>query len=157
MSVPAGGWTVDTPGEDDRARWQELFAAYADFYETRLTGEQADLVWGWLHDPGHTLQGVVVRDGGGTPQGLAHFFTYPSTFQTVDACWLEDLFVDRSARGTGAGDALLAHLAQLARDNGWHRVRWITADDNHRARGRYDKVAQRTMWVVYDMPPAAGA
>jgi GNAT superfamily N-acetyltransferase len=153
--MPATAWTVDEPREDDRPRWRELFAGYARFYDAELDDDQVDRVWGWLHDDAHAVRGLVVRDGSGTPQGLAHFFTYPSTFHDRDACWLEDLFVDPAARGTGAGDALLGHLAQLARDNGWHRVRWITADDNHRARGRYDKVAQRTMWVVYDMPPAA--
>ena len=35
-------------------------------------------------------------------------------------------------------------------------VRWITAEDNYRARGLYDKVAQRTSWLTYDMAPADG-
>jgi hypothetical protein len=30
-------------------------------------------------------------------------------------------------------------------------VRWRTADDNYRARARYDKVATRTMWITYQI------
>ncbi len=32
-------------------------------------------------------------------------------------------------------------------------MRWITADDNHRARSKYDKYATRTSWITYDMAP----
>jgi hypothetical protein len=30
-------------------------------------------------------------------------------------------------------------------------IRWITAEDNYRARGVYDRVAVRTPWVTYDI------
>jgi hypothetical protein len=30
-------------------------------------------------------------------------------------------------------------------------VRWITAEDNYRGRGVYDKLATRTPWVTYDI------
>ncbi len=56
-------------------------------------------------------------------------------------------------RGGGAADALLRALRERAAERGWSVVRWITADDNYRARGKYDQVAVRTTWVTYDMPP----
>jgi hypothetical protein len=48
-------------------------------------------------------------------------------------------------------DALLEALRSIARDRGWSKIRWITADDNYRARSKYDQIAVRTMWVTYDM------
>jgi hypothetical protein len=45
-------------------------------------------------------------------------------------------------------------LRDVARRRGWAKIRWITADDDHRARSN-DQVAERTMWVVYDMPVPA--
>ncbi len=33
-------------------------------------------------------------------------------------------------------------------------IRWITADDNYRARAKYDRFAARTPWITYDMEPA---
>ncbi|HEX7462288.1 MAG TPA: GNAT family N-acetyltransferase [Dermatophilaceae bacterium] len=59
--------------------------------------------------------------------------------------------MEPAARGTGAVDALLEALRSIARDRGWSKIRWITADDNHRARSKYDQIAVRTMWVTYDM------
>jgi hypothetical protein len=50
-------------------------------------------------------------------------------------------------------DALIDHLAAMARERGWSVVRWITADDNYRGRGVYDRVAKRTMWITYDRTP----
>ncbi len=80
-------------------------------------------------------------------------FARPSTASIGG--YLDDLYVDPHARGTGAADALLAALAQLAAERGWSVVRWITADDNHRARSKYDQHATRTHWITYDMVPAS--
>jgi hypothetical protein len=35
-------------------------------------------------------------------------------------------------------------------------IRWITADDNYRARAKYDQLASRTPWITYDMQTGAG-
>jgi hypothetical protein len=32
-------------------------------------------------------------------------------------------------------------------------IRWITAENNYRARGVYDRLATRTNWVTYDLLP----
>jgi hypothetical protein len=32
-------------------------------------------------------------------------------------------------------------------------VRWLTADNNYRARGLYDRCATRTHWITYEMEP----
>lgn len=32
-------------------------------------------------------------------------------------------------------------------------MRWLTSENNYRARAKYDKVAQRTMFLTYDMEP----
>jgi hypothetical protein len=44
-------------------------------------------------------------------------------------------------------DAVMAQ----AHAQGHSVVRWITAADNARARGLYDKVAQAGDWVTYDI------
>jgi ribosomal protein S18 acetylase RimI-like enzyme len=87
--------------------------------------------------------------------GLARYRPYFRPLAAAVAGHLDDLFVAPAARGTGAVDELLEALRTIARQRGWAKIRWITADDNHRARSKYDQVAQRTMWVTYDMqvPP----
>ncbi|WP_407051962.1 GNAT family N-acetyltransferase [Methyloraptor flagellatus] len=65
--------------------------------------------------------------------------------------FLDDLFVDASARGSGAAQALIAAIAAEGRARGWSVIRWITARDNARARKVYDAVAAETAWVTYDL------
>jgi GNAT superfamily N-acetyltransferase len=65
--------------------------------------------------------------------------------------YLDDLFVTREARGTGAFEALIDGVRALAAAEGWEVVRWITAADNARARGAYERVSTRTGWVTYQL------
>lgn len=58
---------------------------------------------------------------------------------------------DTAARGSGAAEALLQAVADEGRRRGWTVIRWITAHDNRRARGLYDRVAERTKWLTYDI------
>ena len=34
-------------------------------------------------------------------------------------------------------------------------MRWATAEENHRARSKYDQYATRTRWITYDMRPTS--
>ncbi|MCS0499144.1 GNAT family N-acetyltransferase [Protaetiibacter mangrovi] len=133
----------------DAARWRTLFADYGVFYETAFTDEVLDRVWEQLLAEGSGIDGLVaVRDG--AIVGIAHYRSHPDTFSGGRDWFLDDLFVDPEVRGTGAGRALIAHLAQLAAGTGGS-LRWITADTNATAQALYDKVATRTRWVTYEI------
>mgnify|MGYP000666345929 CR=1 FL=1 len=110
-----------------------------------------DRVFGWLMDAHHSSNGLVAENPAGKLIGLTHYRPFVSCLGARTNCFLDDLFVDPDARGSGAADALIHAVADVARDKGWPVVRWITADDNYRARGVYDKRATRTMWITYDL------
>lgn len=142
------------PEDRHRAGWEELYAGYARFYRTDQTAAMRARVWSWLQDADEELQGFVAEDDQGRLVGLAHFREFSRPLSATRGGFLDDLFVTPEARGSGAARALLAALADEARSRGWSVVRWITADDNYRARGLYDQVATRTSWLTYDMPPS---
>src|SRR5450631_1607075 len=147
-------FTVGPPSPEDSREWRELYRAYADFYQEKVTEAQLDLVWSWITDPDHDVKALLVRDADGTVVGLAHYRPYFRPLAAAVAGHLDDLFVTANARGTGAVDALLDALRAIARERGWSKIRWVTADDNHRARSKYDQLAERTMWLTYDMQVA---
>ena len=149
----ADGWSVRPVEAADEPRWRELYAGYADFYRVTQSEEMASRVWAWLHDPLHEVEGIVVVDGQGTVQGLAHFRPFARPLSATVGGFLDDLFVDPAARGAGAVDRLLGELRRIGAARGWSVIRWITADDNYRARAKYDQLARRTAWVTYDMDP----
>lgn len=139
--------------ERHRADWERLYAGYAEFYKVTQTPEMREKVWAWIHDPAHEVNAVVAEDEAGRAVGLAHYRAFARPLSASTGCFLDDLFVDPSQRGKRVADALLEHLRALAREKGWSTVRWITADDNYRGRGVYDRLAKRTWWITYDMTP----
>jgi GNAT superfamily N-acetyltransferase len=142
--------SVRPVAQSDRAEWDVLYAGYAAFYGTSQTPQMRDTVWSWLMDPAHTTNGLVAEHGGRLI-GLAHFRPYARPLSATTGGFLDDLFVDTGARGSGAAAALMKELSAIGTANGWSVIRWITAENNYRARGLYDQIATRTPWVTYDI------
>src|SRR5690606_37912658 len=128
----------------DRAGWDVLYQGYAEFYRVTQTQAMRDTVWGWLHDPAATTEGLVAEAADGTLIGLAHFRPFARPLSATTGGFLDDLFVAPEARGGGAAEALIGALQAIAAKRGWSVVRWITAEDNARARALYDRLSTRT-------------
>ena len=136
---------------DDRAQWDVLYQGYAAFYKVTQTPEMRDTVWSWLMDDAQEVWGLVAADHAGKLIGITHFRSYARPLSASTGGFLDDLFVGPNARGSGAAEALIAAVKAEGQKRGWTVIRWITADDNYRARGLYDRVAQQTKWVTYDI------
>ncbi len=154
LAMSTNTWTVRRVAREDEPRWRELYAGYAEFYKVDQSDEMASRVWGWLFDESHQTEGIVAVDQAGVVQGLAHFRDFARPLSATTGGYLDDLFVDPHQRGGGAVDALFDELRRIGRERDWSVVRWITADDNYRARSKYDQVSTRTGWITYDMPTA---
>ena len=139
------------PRPEDRAAWGQLYAGYAAFYKVEQSEAMRDRVWSWIHDPAHEVRCFVAEGDDGTLLGLAHFRPFARPLSASTGGFLDDLFVDPSARGTGAVEALIESVKAEGQARGWSVIRWITAEDNYRARNVYDKLADRTKWVTYDI------
>lgn len=133
----------------DRNRWNVLARNYKAFYETELPDSKYDEIWRRLligdgiFGFGAHLQGNLV--------GIAHYL-FHRTIWTVEACYLQDLFVDEAARGLGAARALIERVAQAAREHNASRFYWQTRQDNAAARALYDKIAHHKGFIRYDYP-----
>jgi ribosomal protein S18 acetylase RimI-like enzyme len=133
--------------------WLDLYAGYGEFYEVPMSDEHALLVWSWISDPENELEAYFATDDDGTPIGLAHVREFVRPLDGSKGLYLDDLFVSPDARGAGAGTALLEALRDSAKERGLSVVRWITAKDNEAARRLYDRFAEKTKWVTYDLVP----
>jgi GNAT superfamily N-acetyltransferase len=135
-------------GRDERAAWERLWAGYLKFYKADLPPENSDITWIRLHDaaePMHVL-GAYVDDN---LTGIVHYLFHRSTWMPDDYCYLQDLFVDDSARGLGLGRALIEAVYEKAREAGSTRVYWLTHETNATARILYDRVAENLGFVQY--------
>ena len=144
-------WTVTNISLQDREQWQRLYHGYAEFYQVPMNDEILDTVWGWIHDESNLFFGLIAKDEGGRALGLMHCREMASPLRGAQVGFLDDLFVEPDVRGQGVVEALYESLGDLARERGWPFVRWITAENNDRARAVYDRVAEKTEWVTYQM------
>jgi len=134
----------------DRDAWEQLWAGYLTFYETRLDAATTAATWHRING-GDLAMGAFVAELNGEPIGFLHYVLHPTTWTTTSACYLEDLFVAADQRGTGAGRRLIEYLVSVARERGWSGIHWITAHDNAVAMRLYDRLATRTQWVRYEI------
>jgi len=144
--------TVRPVAQADHPAWDALYQGYAEFYGVAQTPEMRDTVWHWLFDKDAQSEGLVAVAEDGTIVGIPHFRPFARPLSATTGGFLDDLFVSPDARGLGAADALIAGVRSEAAIRGWSIVRWITAEDNYRARAVYDRMSNRTKWVTYDLP-----
>ena len=134
----------------DKEQWQELYKGYANFYKVEMNNQILETVWSWLHDKNHELNGIVYEIDGNIV-ALAHYRRMPRPLKGKDVGFLDDLFVEPIHRGKKIGEQLLNELKKISKSKGWDLIRWITHNDNLRAKNLYDRVAEKTHWNLYEL------
>ena len=136
----------------DYETWLPLWDGYNKFYgragPTALPVEITRMTWARFFDayePVHAL----VAESEGKLIGLVHYLFHRSTTMIEPICYLQDLFTDEAARGKGVGRALIEAVYREAKKAGASRVYWQTHETNATARLLYDRVAERSGFIVY--------
>jgi GNAT superfamily N-acetyltransferase len=140
--------TVRPVTSTDLAQWERLWEGYNTFYERTVPPEITSMTWSRFFDayePVHAL--VAEKDG--RLLGLVHYLFHRSTTLIGPTCYLQDLFTAEAARGQGVGRALIESVYERARSAGSLRVYWQTHETNMTAMALYDKVAERSGFLVY--------
>lgn len=136
----------------DYEQWLPLWDGYNAFYgrsgETALDPAITAMTWSRFFDayaPVHAL----VAESEGRLIGLTHYLFHRSTTAIQPNCYLQDLFTNTQARGKGVGRALIEGVYEAARAAGSPRVYWQTHETNETAMALYDKVAEKSGFIVY--------
>ncbi len=122
-------------------------ADYEKLLDT-VKASEADTAAALFGDNPRAFADIAELDG--QPVGFSLWFYNYSTFVGRHGIWLEDLFVRPSARGSGAGKALLAKLAQRCVDEGLGRLEWSVLDWNAPSIAFYDSLGAAAMdeWII---------
>jgi GNAT superfamily N-acetyltransferase len=143
---------VRSARRDDFPAWKELWDGYNAFYgrsgATALPLEVIQTTWARFFDEDEPMH-ALVAESDGRLLGLTHFLYHRSTIQVNPTCYLQDLFTTQAARGRGVGRALIEAVYQRAQAAGAGRVYWQTHETNTVAMQLYDKVAQKSGFLVY--------
>jgi GNAT superfamily N-acetyltransferase len=131
----------------EHARWAELWSEYQVFYGVELSAAVSENTWQRLHNG--RVQGLGARNSADYLVGIVHFLFHEDTWSTVPACYLQDLYVDSTARGTGCGRLLIEAVAESARAAGANSPYWLTHQSNAVARRLYDRLGQNQGFIHY--------
>ena len=94
--------------------------------------------------------GARLGDAAAPLVGITHYLFHDHAWSVKPVCYLQDLFVDAGARGTGCGRALIERVAAAARERDCLRLYWTTKEDNAVARLLYDRLARFNGFIRYD-------
>jgi len=141
--------TVRPVALTDRAQWEALWEGYNTFYKRTVPAQVTGVTWSRFFDANEPVHALVAEKDGGL-LGLVHYLFHRSTDLIGPTCYLQDLFTAEEARGQGVGRALIEAVYDRAKAAGSPLVYWQTHETNVTAMALYDKVAQRSGFLVYE-------
>jgi GNAT superfamily N-acetyltransferase len=145
-------FTVRSVQRADFDQWLPLWDGYNAFYgrsgPTALAREITATTWERFFDEQEPVRAFVAQHDGRLV-GLTHYLFHRSTIFVAPVCYLQDLFTTADLRGKGVASALIEAVAGAARAAGCGRLYWLTHESNAVAKRLYDKVAERSGFIMY--------
>jgi GNAT superfamily N-acetyltransferase len=136
----------------DYDQWLPLWNGYNAFYgrsgPTALDPEITLTTWNRFINESEPVF-ALVAELEGKLVGITHYIFHRSTTAIRPVCYLQDLFTASEVRGKGIGRALINGVYLKAGQAGSSRVYWLTHESNETAMKLYDKVAERSGFIVY--------
>lgn len=132
----------------DEGAWRRLWRDYVTFYGADVPAAVTAATWHRVLD-GDTALICRLAEVDGSIAGFSVCVLHGGTWTIAPVCYLEDLFVDPTARGRGVGTALITDLIDRGKALGWSRLYWHTRGSNATARRLYDKFASADDFVRY--------
>lgn len=124
--------------------WSKVLSLADYEHMTDLVTGSSERLGNLLFSEPPALFGLVAARADGSLVGYALYHFTVSSFRANRRMWLEDLFVEEAARGTGAGDRLFKAFVEDALAKGCHRCDWHVLEWNP-ARAFYERQgAQRS-------------
>ncbi|MDO7898494.1 GNAT family N-acetyltransferase [Pseudomonas citrulli] len=133
---------------DDHAAWLPLWQAYLRFYNTELPDTVSQSTWQRLLDEREPTHGALAWNGD-TAVGLVHFIYHRSNWSIENSCYLQDLLVTESCRGSGVGRQLIEFVYRTAKADGCAKVHWLTHETNATAIQLYERIAERPGFIQF--------
>jgi GNAT superfamily N-acetyltransferase len=139
---------------EDYQNWRPLWDAYNAFYgrkdATALPESVTETTWARFFDAAEPVHALVCLSGS-EMVGLAQYLFHRSTSAIEPSCYLQDLFTVPTRRGQGVARRLISAVSEAAKAAGTTRLYWHTHMNNRTAQKLYDKIAERSGFIVYRM------
>jgi GNAT superfamily N-acetyltransferase len=148
---------VEPMAERDLHAALPLFAGYQHFYGAERPDDERNRAF-FRRFLAPSEDGLLLGAWEGEELvGFACLYWTFSSLHAAEIALMNDLFVAESARGAGAGRALIEAAAQAAAERGARHLEWLTATDNAVAQRLYGRLgAERTEWLAYELALPSG-
>lgn len=143
------GLTIRQLTANDEPEWRRLWSLYLDFYETSVPEIVYPTTFArLLSGEPNEFRGLIATRGDRSV-GIAHYLFHRHCWRVENVCYLQDLYVDASDRGTGVGRALIEGVYAAADAAGSPAVYWTTQHFNSVGRRLYDRIGELTPFIKY--------
>lgn len=150
MTIAKGNVVIRPATTGDEHHWRRMWEDFVALDTEKCPQSATDFIWRNALDTAHPMTLLMAVEGE-TRLGFLLYTTHDFSRSVRPVAYLLDFYVVEAARGRGIGRALIAYLADLGRAKGWLKVYWMTQVDNADARRLYDKFANTSPLVRYDM------
>ena len=104
--------------------------------------------WTRIIDPNHPVNGLGAFKGDKLV-GILHYILHNTTGYIQPVCYMQDLFVNETARKGGIGRKLVKELERIARREKWSRMYWLAEEDNEAAQALYKDFGVKIPFTVH--------
>ena len=138
---------------EDKADWIRLWGDWQRHMKGTVPVEVTEGSWRLALDPQSRLTILLARRSDGEALGFATVSFAPFAWTGADVAFLQDLFVSESARGQGAGEALLKAIYADADARGVAQVYWMVDETDEKLQRFYERNAIRTPYLRFMRAP----
>ena len=86
--------------------------------------------WRRLTNPKENVYGLGVFDNDEKLIGILHYILHPTTGFKEYACYMQDLFIEKSSRRQGLAKRLVWELDSIGKTEKWARIYWFAENNN---------------------------
>ncbi len=143
-------YQTSPPHRKDKKNWLNMWADYSGSHH-HPDAETLEYTWKRLLDPEESFNGIFLYQRSNKKLvGFSQYILHPSTWHKGLTCYIEDAYILKDHRQTGAMIALYDALLDRAAKQKWSELYWMTRQDNITACRFYDRFAKRTNWIRYE-------
>lgn len=130
-------------------------AVFEEYIDSFAVTETVLLEQGFRLEPPNFF--VLVAEQGAQIVGVLVYYFLPFSASAKPVLYIKELYVTQTARGHGAGKALMQRAALEAKNAGCCGVKWTVASWNDSAKRFYESLGAKAnpVWIEYGLDSAA--
>lgn len=125
-----------------------LIMKYQEFYSMVINAEKNKAFFAQFINSDNGILHLYRYEGKAI--GFSTIYNGFSSTHAETVAILNDLYISPSYRGKGYGKELVDHAIKIAREKGYSKLQWLTAQDNEKALKLYNRLgAIKGSWFFY--------